>query len=86
MIKKKRRKKKTGVLDFFFFFLETNLAHEFFIALKLRGGPLREMKGNYLSTLPVGALISLTLKPEFVPPVGRFALRHYVAAQWSGSN
>lgn len=85
MIKKKEGK-KNGRIRFFFFFFETNLAHEFFIALKLRGGPLREMKGNYLSTLPVGALISLTLKPEFVPPVGRFALRHYVAAQWSGSN
>lgn len=84
MIKKKKEGKKRAHKIFFFF--ETNLAHEFFIALKLRGGPLREMKGNYLSTLPVGALISLTLKPEFVPPVGRFALRHSVAAQWSGSN
>lgn len=76
--------KKAAVLDFFFF--ETNLAHEFFITLKLRGGPLQGMKGNYLSTLPVGALISLTLKPEFVPPVGRFALRHCVALPWSGNN
>ena len=30
------------------------------------------MKGNYLSTLPDGTLISLTLKPKCVSPVRHF--------------
>lgn len=54
--------------------------HKYLITSQLHGGPLYQMKGNYLSTLPDGKLITLTFKPECVPPVKHF---HSIVLQLS---